>query len=60
MLNTHFCSKIRGWSLLTGRGGYNTGGGDVKFNPDEKGGGGGKSFSHAKGGTKSFEVVFMR
>ena len=27
-------------------------GGDVKFYPYEKGGGGGKSFSHAKGGAQ--------
>ena len=27
------------WSLITGRGGYNKGGGPVKFYPYEKGGG---------------------
>ena len=33
----------------------------MKFYPYKKGGGGGKSFSHAEGGggTKSFGVVFM-
>ena len=42
---------IRDWSLITGRGGgYKTGG--VKFYPYEKGGGGGKSFSHAEGGAQ--------
>ena len=43
-----------------GEGGYNTGGGHVKFYPYEKGGGSGKSFSHVKGGggTTSFGVVF--
>ena len=42
--------SIRDWSLITGRGGYKTGaGGHVKFYPNEKGGGGGKSFSYAEG-----------
>ena len=41
-------------------GGYKTGGGGhVKFEPYEKGGG--KSFSHAEGGgTKSFGIGFTR
>ena len=33
------CALLRDWSLITGRGGYKTGGGGhVKFNPYEKGG----------------------
>ena len=34
----------------------------MKFYPYEKGGGGGKSFSHAEGGggTKSLGVIFMQ
>ena len=45
--------NIRDWSLITGRGGLQNvrGGGHVKFYPYEKGGGG-KSFSHAKGGAQ--------
>ena len=37
---------LRDWSLITGRGGLQNGrgGGHVKFDPYEKGGGGGKSF----------------
>ena len=50
-------AKLRDWSLITGRGGLQHGRG---FYPYEKGGGGGKSFSHAEGvATKSFGVVFM-
>ena len=49
------------WSLITGRGGgggYKTGGGHMKYYLSIKGGGSGKSFSHAEGGdTKRFEVV---
>ena len=48
---------IRDWSLITGRVGYKTGGGHVKFYPyEKKGGGGGKRFSHAEkgGGHKRF------
>ena len=42
----------RDWSLITGRGGgYKTGGrGAREVLPLRKGGGGGKSFSHAEGG----------
>ena len=44
---------LRDWSLITGRGGYKTEGGHVKFYPYERrGGGGGKSFSHAEGGAQ--------
>ena len=59
-------SLIRDWSLITGGGG---GGarkqeGAIEILPLHKGGGGGKSFSHAKGvgggGQTSFWVVFMR
>ena len=43
--------RLRDWSLITGRGGYETGGGGhVKFYPYEEGGG--KSFSHAEGGAQ--------
>ena len=38
------------WSLITGSGGYKTGGGHLKFYPYKKKGGGGKTFSHAEGG----------
>ena len=50
----HSISKaIREWSLITGRGGLQNGrGGHVKFYPYEKGGGGGKSFSHSEGGAQ--------
>ena len=40
--------SLRDWSLITGRGGYKTGG-HVKFYPYEKAGGG-KSFHSLKGG----------
>ena len=46
---------FRDWSLITGRGGgYKTGGagGAREVLPLRKGGGGGKSFSHAEGGHK--------
>ena len=44
---------IREWSLITGRGGgYKTGGGAREVLPLKKGGGGGKSFSHAEGGAQ--------
>ena len=46
---------MRDWSLVTGRGGLQNGGGHMKFYPYEKGGGGGgKSVSHAEGGHKTF------
>ena len=52
---------LRDWSLITGRGGYKTGGGACEVLPLGKGGGAEKSFSHAEGGgTKSFGVVFTR
>ena len=41
---------VRDWSLITGGGGYRTGGGQVKFYPEEKGAGGGgdkRQLSHA-------------
>ena len=45
-------SIVRDWSLITGRGGYKTGGGGghMKFYPYEKGGGG----AILKGGHKKF------
>ena len=44
---------LRDWSLITGRGGgYKTGGGAREVLPLQKGGGGGKSFSHAEGGAQ--------
>ena len=47
-------TPLRDWSLITGRGGGATKreGVQVKFYPYEKGGGGGKSFSHAEGGSQ--------
>ena len=49
---------LRDWSLLTGRGGYKTGGGGpVKFYPYKKGGAE-KVLAILKGGTTSFGVVF--
>ena len=51
-------SFCRGKTLQSGRGGG--GAGHVKFYPYEKGGGAKKSFSHAKGGTTSFGVVFTQ
>ena len=46
--------KIRDWSLITGRGGLQNGrgGGAREVLPLRKGGGGGKSFSHAEGGAQ--------
>ena len=42
---------MRDWSLITGGGGYKTeGGGEHEGLPLRKGGGGGKSVSHAEGG----------
>ena len=51
-------ARVRDWSLIKERGrggGYKTGGGggQVKFYPYEKGGGG-ECFSHAEGGHKTF------
>ena len=54
-------TDLRDWSLITGRGGYKTGGGggQVKLYPPKKRGV--KSFSHAEErGAKSFGVVFMQ
>ena len=47
--------NVRDWSLITGRGGYKTGGGGghVKFYPYEKGGAE-KVLSMLKGGHKKF------
>ena len=44
---------VRDWSLITGRGGATKreGGGAHEVSPIRKGGGG-KSFSHAEGGTQ--------
>ena len=51
---------LRDWLLITGRGwrGYKTGGGggQVKFYPYKKGGGG--SFSHAEGGSQKVLRLF--
>ena len=48
------CSFIYGhfrdWSLITGRGGYKTGGGGAREVLPLQKGGGGKSFSHTEGG----------
>ena len=38
-LSENFPDMLRDWSLITGRGGYETGGGHRKFYPYEKGGG---------------------
>ena len=43
---------IRDWSLITGRGGYKTGGGGAREVLPLRKGGGGKSFSHAEGGAQ--------
>ena len=44
---------LRDWSLITGRGGYKTGGGwHVKFNPYERGGGAEKVLAMLKGGAQ--------
>ena len=52
---------LRDWSQITGRGeGLQNGRGAREDLPLRKRGVGGKSFSHAEGGTQSFEVVFMR
>ena len=42
---------LRDWSLITGRGGYKTGGGAREVLPLQKGGGG-KSLSHAEEGAQ--------
>ena len=54
-------TSLRDWSLIMGMGGLQNGrgGGHVKFYPYEKGGGG-KSFSHADGGTNNLWVVFTQ
>ena len=57
-------SGFRDWSLITGRGGgggtKREVGGQVKFYPYKKGGGG-ISFSHPEGGPqKNFEVVLIQ
>ena len=54
---------LRDWSLITGRGATKQEGGHMKFYSYEKGGGGGKSFSHAnrgRGDTTSLGVVFAQ
>ena len=52
---------LRDWSLITGRGGYKTGGGDhVKFYPYKKGGGAENVLAMLKGGTNSFGVVLTQ
>ena len=44
---------LRDWSLITGKWGYETGGGrHVKLFLPRRKGGGGKSFSHAEGGAQ--------
>ena len=55
-------TKIRDWSLITGRGATKRKGGGgwhMMFYPYEKGGGGGGVLAILKGGT-SFWVVFTR
>ena len=50
---SHTIMEIREWSSITGRGGsYKTegGGGQVRFIPTNRVGGGGVCFSHARGG----------
>ena len=48
-------------SLITWKGATKLEGrGQFKFYPYEKGGGGGKSSSHAEGNTKCFKVVLMQ
>ena len=56
-------SPLRDWSLITGGGGgYKTGGGQVKFYPYKKRGGGAeRGLAMLKAGaTKSFEVVLTQ
>ena len=43
------CVLLRDWSLIMGRGGYKTRGGQVKFYPYEMGGGAGKVLAMLKG-----------
>ena len=45
---------LRDWSLITGRGATKREGGTSEVFPLQKGGGGGKSFSHAEGGHNKF------
>ena len=44
--------SLRDWSLITGRGGYKTGGGGAREVLPLQKGGGGKSFSHPEGGAQ--------
>ena len=55
-------SVIRDWSLITGRGGLQNGrgGGAREVLPLQKGGGGGKSFSHSEGGAQKVLGLFLR
>ena len=55
---THYTLlPVRDWSLITGRGGYKTGGGGhVKFYPYEKGG----QKRHAEGGAQQVFGSFLR
>ena len=50
---TQVSKTFRDWSLIAGRGGYKTGGGPCEVLILQKGGGGGKSFSHAQGGAQN-------
>ena len=53
--------SLRNWSLITGRGGYKTGGGGAhEVLPLRKGGGAEKVLAMLKGGTTSFGVVFTQ
>ena len=47
---------VKDWSLVTGKGGYKTGGGGIF--PLRKGGRAEKGLSHAKGGHKNFQGSF--
>ena len=46
--------QLRDWSLIMGRGGLQNGRGACEVLPLRKGGGGGKSFSHAEEGAQKF------
>ena len=57
--DTNLYTRVRDWSLITGRGGYKTGGGGhVKFYPYKKGGGAEKVLAILKGGHNKFWGCF--
>ena len=45
-------NTVRDWSLIMGRGATKREAGYMKFYPYNKGGGSGKSYSHAEGGAQ--------